>query len=84
MNNINKQLETILSKLSNISTFTSSAFLDAWWEDNADKAKIEDVIDVSGATGILQNNIVDTVNIVDESITYDKLNSEGLDWNMNQ
>ncbi len=82
MNNINKQLETILSKLSNISTFTSSAFLDAWWEDNADKAKIEDVIDISGATGVLQNDMVDSVNIVDESITYDKLNSEGLDWNV--
>ncbi len=84
MNNINKQLEAILSRLGEMSAFTTTAFLDEWWIGNGDKAKIEDIIDLSGANGVLQNDVVDTDNVVDEAITFGKMNSgnlsPSLDW----
>lgn len=80
MDKINKQLETLISKLTDITAVSSSGAMDDWWAVLSDKSKIEDVLDLSGATGVLQNNVVGTANILDNTVELDKLQGGAVNW----
>ncbi len=78
--NINKQLELIFNKLNEISTNTTSSGMDDWWNSNEDRNKISDIIDLEN--GGLKDSVVNSNNIADNSITFDKMANGGLDWGL--
>lgn len=80
MKNINKQLEEILAKVTEVTGVSSSGAMDDWWDALADKSLIEDVIDLTVSPAVLKNDTVDTANILAGAVSYPKMDGGAVNW----